>query len=42
MKEIAKIVLGPLAFALMMLILFGSLETTARGAIGLLLWMLLW
>lgn len=42
MKKIAKIVLGPLAFALMMLVPFGGLETTARGAIGLLLWMLLW
>lgn len=42
MKKAAKIILGPLVFALMMLIPFGGLETTARGAIGLLLWMLLW
>ena len=42
MKKTLSIILGPLAFALMMLIPFGGLESSARGAIGLLLWMLLW
>ena len=42
MKKLFQILAGPIAFALMMLIPFGGLDTTARGAIGLLLWMLLW
>lgn len=42
MKRSIKVLMGPLAFALMMIIPFGGLEQTVRGAIGLLLWMLLW
>ena len=41
MKRSIKVLMGPLAFALMMIIPFGGLEQTVRGAIGLLLWMLL-
>ena len=35
MKKLFQILAGPIAFALMMLIPFGGLDTTARGAIGL-------
>lgn len=42
MKKTLKILSGPVAFAIMMLVPFGGLEQVARGSIGLLLWMLLW
>ena len=42
MKKLVKICLGPLVFALFMFLPIGGLDNVARGAIGLLLWMLLW
>ncbi len=42
MKKLVKICLGPLVFALFMFLPIGGLDNVVRGAIGLLLWMLLW
>lgn len=42
MKKLVKICLGPLVFALFIFLPIGGLDNVARGAIGLLLWMLLW
>lgn len=42
MKKVLNILLGPLVFVLCVLLPIGGLEYVMRGAIGLLLWMLLW
>ncbi len=42
MKKLLNVLLGPAVFLLMIAFPLGGLEYTVRGAIGLLLWMLLW
>ena len=42
MKKLVKVLLGPLLFLILMLVPIGGLDSTMRGAIGLLLWMLVW
>lgn len=42
MKTLLKVLLGPLLFLILMVIPIGGLDNTMRGAIGLLLWMLVW
>ena len=42
MKNLVKILLGPLLFAIALIFPIAGLEYTMRGAIGLLLWMLVW
>lgn len=42
MKKLTSVLLGPVVFVCFLLIPVGGLEYVVRGAIGLLLWMLLW
>lgn len=42
MKKVLSALLGPLVFVIFVLIPVGGMEYVMRGAIGLLLWMLLW
>ena len=42
MKKLVKVLLGPLLFLLLMVIPVEGLDNSMRGAIGLLLWMLVW